>query len=156
MSNLVSTQKNGSLAKSNLDFPTWSNWIDSFFGSELATRFTSDFGTGTTVPKINIKETADAYWVEMAVPGMKKSEFLIELENQQLSVSAELKQEGENKEDHFIRREFSFESFRRSFSLPDSIDKDKIRASYHEGILGLHLPKKEEARQRPARTIKIS
>ncbi len=154
MSNLVSVPKNGSLAKSNLDFPSWSNWIDSFFGSDLPSVCTSS--TGITVPKVNIKETADAYWVEMAVPGMKKSDFQIDLDNQQLSISTEVKQEEEDKEDNYTRREFSYASFRRSFTLPDSIDDDKIKATYNDGILNIHLPKKEEARQKPARTIKIT
>jgi len=156
MSNLVSVPKNGSLAKSNLDFPTWSNWIDSFFESDLPSVFTSNFSTGITVPKVNIKETADAYWVEMAVPGMKKSDFQIDLDNQQLSISSEVKQEEERKEDNYTRREFGYASFKRSFTLPDSVDDSKIKASYNDGILGIHLPKKEEARQKPTRTIKIS
>lgn len=156
MSNLVSVPKNGSLANSNLDFPSWSNWIDSFFSSDLPSVFTSNFNTGITVPKVNIKETADSYWVEMAVPGMKKSDFLIDLDNQQLSISTEAKQEEENKVDNYTRREFGYASFRRSFTLPDSIDDDKIKASYNDGILSIHLPKKEEARQKPAKTIKIS
>lgn len=156
MSNLVSVPKNGSLAKSNLDFPSWSNWIDSFFGSDLTSVFTSNFNTGITLPKVNIRETADAYWVEMAVPGMKKSDFQIDLDNQRLSISTEVKQEEENKEDNYTRREFGYASFRRSFTLPDSIDDDKIQASYNDGILSIHLPKREEARQKPARTIKIS
>lgn len=156
MSNLVSVPKNGSLANSNLDFPSWSNWIDSFFSSDLPSVFTSNFNTGITVPKVNIKETADSYWVEMAVPGMKKSDFLIDLDNQQLSISTEAKQEEENKVYNYTRREFGYASFRRSFTLPDSIDDDKIKASYNDGILSIHLPKKEEARQKPAKTIKIS
>ncbi|MEC3965517.1 Hsp20/alpha crystallin family protein [Flagellimonas halotolerans] len=156
MSNLVSVPKNGSLAKSTLDFPTWSNWIDSFFSSDLPPVFTSNFNTGITVPKVNIKETADAYWVEMAVPGMKKSDFQIDLDNQQLSISTEVKQEEEGKEDNYTRREFAYASFRRSFTLPDSVDDGKIKASYIDGILSIHLPKKEEARKKPARTIKIS
>nr|WP_313884899.1 Hsp20/alpha crystallin family protein [uncultured Allomuricauda sp.] len=156
MSNLVSVPKNGSLAKSTLDFPTWSDWIDNFFSSDLPSVFTSNFNTGMTLPKVNIRETADAFWVEMAVPGMKKSDFHIDLDNQLLSISTELKQEEESKEENYTRREFGYSSFKRTFTLPESVDDSKINASYNDGILNIHLPKKEEAKQKPARTIKIS
>ena len=156
MSNLVSVPKNGSLAKSTLDFPTWSDWVDNFFSSDLPSVFTSNFNTGMTLPKVNIRETADAFWVEMAVPGMKKSDFHIDLDNQLLSISTELKQEEERQEDNYTRREFGYSSFKRTFKLPESVDDSKINASYNDGILNIHLPKKEEAKQKPARTIKIS
>lgn len=156
MSNLVSVPKNGSLAKSTLDFPTWSDWIDNFFSANLPSVFTSNFNTGMTLPRVNIRETADAYWVDMAVPGMNKSDFHIDLDNQLLSISTELKQEEENKEDYYVRKEFGYSSFKRTFTLPESVDDSKINASYHDGILSIRLPKKEEAKQKPARTIKIS
>ncbi len=156
MSNLITDSKNGSLAKSTLDFPTWSDWIDNFFSSDLPSVFTSNFNTGMTLPKVNIRETADAFWVEMAVPGMKKSDFHIDLDNQLLSISTELKREEESKEENYTRREFGYSSFKRTFTLPESVDDSKINASYNDGILNIHLPKKEEAKQKPARTIKIS
>jgi HSP20 family protein len=92
----------------------------------------------------------------MAVPGLKKSDFQIELDNQVLSISTETKEEQENQEENYTRREFGYASFKRSFTLPESVDEEKINASYSEGILNIHLPKKEEAKQRPARSIKIS
>lgn len=156
MSNLVSVPKNGSLAKTTLDFPTWSNWIDNFFNSELPSVFTANFNTGMTLPKVNVKETTDAYWVEMAVPGMKKSDFHIDLDNQLLSISTEVNQEEETKENNYTRQEFGYSSFKRTFTLPESVDDSKINASYNDGILSVHLPKKEEAKRKPARTIKIS
>ena len=156
MSNLVSVPKNGRLAKSNLDFPIWSNWIDNFFSSDLPSVFTPNFNTGITLPKVNIRETSDAFWVDMAVPGMKKSDFQIDLDNQLLSISTELKQEKESNEENYTRREFGYSSFKRTFTLPESVDDSKINASYSDGILNIHLPKKEEAKQKPARTIKIS
>ncbi len=156
MSNLVSVPKNGSLAKSTLDFPIWSDWIDNLFSSDLPSVFSSNFNTGMTLPKVNIRETADAFWVDMAVPGMKKSDFHIDLENQLLSISTELKQEEEGQEDNYTRREFGYSSFKRTFTLPESVDDSKINASYNDGILNIHLPKKEEAKQKPAKTIKIS
>lgn len=158
MSNLVTVPKNGSLSKtnSNVNFPTWSNWLDDMFNRDLPSVFTSNFNTGITLPKVNIKETADSYMVEMAVPGLKKSDFQIDLDNQVLSISSEIKEENEQKEENYTRREFGYSSFKRTFSLPETVNEDKIQASYNEGILVIHLPKKEEAKQKPSRTIKIS
>lgn len=156
MSNLIVTPKKGSLAKSSLDFPTWSNWIDNIFNSDLPSVFSANFNTGMSLPKVNIKETADSYWVEMAVPGLKKSDFHIDLDNQVLSISTEMQEEEQTQEDNFTRREFGFSSFKRSFTLPESVDDSKIKASYNDGILGIHLPKKEEAKQKPPKTIQIS
>ncbi|OIQ21204.1 Hsp20/alpha crystallin family protein [Lacinutrix sp. MedPE-SW] len=158
MSNLVTVPKNGSLTNtnSNGNFPTWSSWLDDIFNRDLPSVFTSNFNTGITLPKVNIKETADSYIVEMAVPGLKKSDFHIDLENQILSISTEVKEENEKKEENYTRREFGYSSFKRTFSLPETVDEDKIKARYNEGILNIHLPKKEEAKQKPAKTITIS
>ncbi|KZS40189.1 heat-shock protein [Aquimarina aggregata] len=158
MSTLVNVPKNGGLSNVNsgLNFPTWSNWIDSFFNNDLPSVFTSNFNTGITLPKVNIQETADAFMVDMAVPGLKKSDFHIDLDNQLLSISTEMKEENEQKEDNYTRREFGYSSFKRTFTLPESVDDSKIDAKYVDGILSIHLPKKEEAKQKPARTIKIS
>jgi HSP20 family protein len=158
MSNLVNVPKSGSLSNtnSNLNFPTWSTWLDDIFNRDLPSVFTSNFNTGITLPKVNIKETADAFIVDMAVPGLKKSDFHIDLENQLLSISSEIKEEKELKDDNFTRREFGYSSFKRTFTLPETVNDDKINASYTDGILSILLPKKEEAKQKPARTIKIS
>lgn len=158
MSNLATVPKNGTLSNrnSNVNFPTWSNWLDDIFNTDLPSVFTSNFDTGITLPKVNIKETADDYMVEMAVPGLKKSDFHIDLDNQVLSISTETKSENEKEEENYTRREFGYSSFKRTFSLPETVDEDKIQAGYTDGILRIQLPKKEEAKQKPARTIKIS
>ncbi|MBP1839729.1 Hsp20/alpha crystallin family protein [Formosa algae] len=158
MSNLVSVPKNGSLANtnSNENFPTLSTWLDDIFNRDLPSVFTSNFNTGMTLPKVNIKETADAFIVEMAVPGLKKSDFHIDLDNQMLSISTKTEQEKEENTAQYTRREFGYSSFKRSFSLPESVNADKINAKYNDGILNIVLPKKEEAKQKPARTIEIS
>ncbi|WP_378178827.1 Hsp20/alpha crystallin family protein [Aquimarina sp. SS2-1] len=158
MSNLVTT-KNGSTAKNNsnsLTFPTWSSWIDEMFNRDLPSVFTSNFNMGLTLPKVNIRETKDAYFVDMAVPGLKKSDFHIDLDNQILSISTELKESEEQQEENYTRREFGYSSFKRSFTLPETIKEDKIKAEYTNGVLSIHLPKKEEAIQKPPRSIKIS
>lgn len=160
MSNLSTVPKNGSLANSNSNqnFPTLSNQLDDIFNfnRDLPSVFTSNFNTGITLPKVNIKETADAFMVEMAVPGLKKSDFQIDLDNQVLSISTETKEESEHKEKNYTRREFGYSSFKRTFNLPESVNDEKINANYDNGILNILLPKKEEAKQKPARSIKIS
>jgi len=158
MSNLTTT-RNGSLAKTNsngLTSPMWSSWIDEVFNRDLPSVFTSNFNTGITLPKVNIRETRDAYFVDMAVPGLKKSDFHIDLDNQVLSISTEMEENNEYQEDNFTRREFGYSSFKRSFSLPETVNEDDIKAEYKVGILSIHLPKKEEAIQKPTRSIKIS
>ena len=115
--------------------------------------------TNTSIPAVNIRETNDAFVVEMAAPGMAKDDFKIELDNNMLLISSEKQHESEeNREDnHYTRREFSYQSFQRSFQLPkEVVDAEKIEARYENGMLHLVIPKKEEARQRPPRMIKIS
>ena len=158
MSNLVNVTKNGSLANSNSNqnFPTLSNWLDDIFNRDLPSVFTSNFNTGISLPKVNIKENADAFIVEMAVPGLKKSDFQIDIDNQVLSISTETKEEKEHEDENYTRREFGYSSFKRTFTLPESVNDEKINASYNEGILSIVLPKREEAKQKPARSIEIS
>ncbi|GAA4239123.1 Hsp20/alpha crystallin family protein [Postechiella marina] len=158
MSNLVSVPKNGSLANtnSNANFPTLSNLLDDIFNRDLPSVFNSNFNTGITLPKVNIKETADAFIVEMAVPGLKKSDFQINLDNQVLSISTQTKEENEQKGENYTRREFGYSSFKRTFNLPESVNDEKINATYLEGILSILLPKKDEAKQKPARSIEIT
>ncbi len=114
--------------------------------------------TATTVPSVNVRENDDEYLVEMAVPGMKKEDFQIEVNNNVLTIRSEVKNEQEKKEgETYTRREFSYQSFYRSFNLNhQEVDESKIKATYKDGILSVVLPKKEEAKPKPSRSIKIS
>jgi len=113
--------------------------------------------TNTTLPSVNVKENADEFMVEVAAPGFEKKEFNIELNNDVLTISSEKKIENETKDDERVtRREFSYQSFSRSFTLPASVERDKINAKYENGILDIVISKKEEAKTKPARQIKIS
>ena len=113
--------------------------------------------TNTTVPSVNIKESADEFEVELAAPGLVKSDFNIELNHDLMTISSEKKTENETNEgEQFARREFSYQSFSRSFYLPNSADAEKIKARYENGILKVSIPKKEEAKPRPAKQISIS
>ena len=106
------------------------------------------------LPAVNIHEDEKQFVLEFAVPGMNKEDFKINLEEQILTVSSETKEEKEEQEDNFTRREFYYNGFNRSFTIPENIDTNKIKADYKDGILKITLPKSKEARL--SREIKIS
>lgn len=133
-----------------------SSFFDDFLTKDLFdwSRWANE---GSTVPRVNIIESNDSFNVELAAPGMKKEHFQISLENDMLTISSDLSnQELQSADQAYIRREFNFLSFKRSFHLPNTVEVDKIEASYINGILSLYIPKKEEAKKRPPRTIPIS
>ena len=136
--------------------PSLSSWVDNLFESGMGTGFLSNFNTGMTLPAVNIKENADEFFLEIAVPGMKKSDFNIDVDNKILSISSEREEEHKEKEENYTRREFGYSSFKRTFTLPESIESDKINAKYNDGILRVHLPKREEAKEKPAKRINVS
>ncbi|GAB4327304.1 MAG: Hsp20/alpha crystallin family protein [Bacteroidales bacterium] len=139
-------------------WPWFPSLIDNLFSRDLMDWSNLNFSaTNTTLPAVNIRETKDDFLIEVAAPGMDKKDFKINLENDQLVISSERKEENEEKDDNYTRREFSYQSFTRTFSLPENlVDADKISAKYVDGILKIQVPKKEEAKPKPARTIKIS
>ena len=110
-----------------------------------------------SIPAVNIKETDEAYQLELFAPGNKKHDFNIDLDEGLLTISAEFQSETQSEEQgKYTRKEFSYASFRRSFSLPDTVKEEDIKASYEDGILKVTLPKKEEAMPKPKRAIEIS
>ncbi len=109
----------------------------------------------STLPAVNIKESKEDYQVEVAAPGMNKDDFKIELENNFLVISSEKEDKKEEEGKEFTRREFSYQSFKRSFSLPKTIEDSKIKANYKDGVLKITLPKKEEAKEKPKKLITI-
>ena len=112
--------------------------------------------TKTTLPAVNIKEDKDEFEVEMSAPGFEKGDFKIELNNNLLTISSEKKIENETKEgQQFTRREFSYQSFCRSFNLPETVESEKIVAKYENGILSVSIPKKEEVKPKPIKQIEI-
>jgi len=106
-------------------------------------------------PAANIIENDKDFSIELAVPGMKKDDFKVNLENDILTISVEKEEMNEKEDKNFTRREFRFDSFSRSFSLPEVVDQEKIKADYKNGVLSLVLPKSEEAKIK-GRDIKIS
>ncbi len=146
-------KRNGSLLN---DLPSIFN---DFFNRELSNWGELNFSdTRTTIPAVNIRETNENFEVEMAAPGMKKSDFKIELDGNLLTINSEAtKQTEENDGERYTRREFSYQSFQRSFTLPkEVVDADKINARYEDGVLRLLIPKKEEAKPKPAKMIAVS
>ena len=136
--------------------PAISNLFDDFLTRDLF-NWPSSSSTGTSIPKVNIYETNDGFHVEMAAPGMSKNDFKVELDNNMLTISSQKEFKNTDEEDrNYQRREYSFQAFTRSFHLPDSAEAEKIDAKYSDGILNLVIPKKEEAKRKPVRSIKIS
>ena len=112
--------------------------------------------TNTTLPSVNIKENSDEFKVEVAAPGFEKGDFKLELNHDVLTISSEKQIENEAKEDErYSKREFSYQSFTRSFTLPHSADSERIDATYDNGILFVSIPKKEESKPKPSRMIEI-
>ncbi|MDD3079790.1 MAG: Hsp20/alpha crystallin family protein [Paludibacter sp.] len=131
--------------------------FDRFFDGELFDWANQNYSeTNTTLPSVNVKEDTDAFTVEVAAPGFEKGDFKIELNHNTLTISSEKKVENETKDgEHFTKREFSYQSFSRSFSLPQTADGEKIEAAYDKGILTVSIPKREEAKPKPAKMIEI-
>ena len=105
------------------------------------------WGKTITVPAVNITENKDQFLVSMAVPGMKKNDFNINIDGNMLTISSETEDRKEVKDEEYTRKEYNYSSFCRSFTLPEEVNKEKIDASYGDGILELILPKKEEAKK---------
>lgn len=146
------------LAKRNLNnFSIFSPMFNDF-NRELLNWGNSNYSsTSTTVPSVNIKENGDNFEVEVAAPGMSKDDFKITLDGNLLTISSAKEEKNEEKRDNYTRREFSYQSFQRSFELHrDVVDQDNIEARYENGLLRLTIPKKEEAKQKEPRLIEIS
>lgn len=133
-------------------------FFNDIFGRELFNWENTNFSsTSTTLPSVNIKENVDSYEVEVAAPGMDKNDFNITLDGNLLTISSVKEQKEITEESNFTRREFSYQSFQRSFQLPKNVvDDERITARYENGLLFLTVPKKEEAKQKPPRMIEIS
>lgn len=140
----------------NTELParTMTNWVDQLFQDNLNHFFKDDFWGFRGLEQqggipVNIRETDKSYEMSLIAPGLKKEDLKLNVNDELLTVSYEQKQEqnDENKEQGWLRKEYRMQSFSRSFTLDDSVDVNKITASYDNGILHLSLPKKENARR---------
>ena len=127
-------------------------WIDTLFNTTLADAMGTDFTVST--PSVNIVEHDNQFVMQLAAPGLEKSDFNINIENDYLVISTEKKTEKEEtgKDGKFTRREFNYKSFKRSFQLDNNINREGITAAYQNGVLNITLPKKEESAKKPSTT----
>lgn len=110
---------------------------------------------GINVPTANITENRKEYMVELAAPGLDRKDFNIELDEKTLTISAEKETEDKKEEDQYTRKEYSFQSFKRTFYIPQPIKEDKIEAKYDNGILKVTMPKLKEAQSKTVQRIEI-
>ncbi len=143
---------------SNNRFPSMPSIFDRFFDGELMDFNSNNFSnTNTTMPAVNVKENDNEFTIEVAAPGMKKDDFKVSYDNGRLTIASEVKNESEEKEGEKVtRREFSYQSFQRSFSIAENVvQSENISASYENGILHISMPKREEVKPKPAKQIAI-
>ena len=140
-------------------FPSIPSFFDDFLTRDVWNWGDTDMvSRGESMPAVNIQENDNEFAVEVAAPGMKKEDFKIELDNNVLTISSEKEHKDEQKDEagNYCRREFKYASFSRSFTLPEGkVNVDKINAKYTDGVLNIHLPKKDEVKPKPLRTINI-
>lgn len=126
-------------------FKPWNEW---FNGDNFPVR-------GISVPAVNISENKDNYELSLAVPGMKKDDFKIDVQGDLLTISSEKEESKTETEKKFTRKEYNYSSFSRSFTLPEEVNKEKIEARYENGVLILSLPFKMESRKETAKQIAV-
>ena len=138
------------IRKQNPFFPSL---VDELFNQDMRVRTSS---ISSTMPAVNIIEQNTQFLIELAAPGNKKEDFEIEIEDGILSISSSNEEENTSEKETFTRHEFSYNSFRRSFTIPESVDVSTIEANYNEGVLLIKLLKLEEALPQPKKLITIS
>ena len=134
------------LVRRNNDFDWLNNWFDdTFFNTPVMAP------TTTTAPAVNVKEDNKQYVMEVAVPGLKKEQVNMSIDKDgylTLSIENKNEQKDENKKEHYLRREFSYTSYRQSYALPDNVNADKIEANVADGVLKVVLPKVEKKEEK--------
>ncbi|MDC1489880.1 Hsp20/alpha crystallin family protein [Flavobacteriaceae bacterium] len=138
------------IRKQNPFFPSL---VDELFNQDRRVRTSS---ISSTTPAVNLIEQDTQFLIELAAPGNKKEDFEIEIEDGILSISSSNKEDNTSEKETFTRHEFSYNSFRRSFTIPESVDVSSIEATYNEGVLLIKLLKLEEALPQPKKLITIS
>jgi HSP20 family protein len=126
-------------------FKPWNEWFDNG----------GLWGRTMNIPAVNITEHEKEYKVALAVPGMKKEDFKIDVDGNMLTISSEKEESKEEKDKKFTRKEYNYSSFSRCFTLPEEVNKEKIDAKYEDGVLKISLPRKEEAKKPLAKHIAV-
>lgn len=134
------------------------NYVPAYWDDFFNDRFFKQINSSASQPHspaVNVIEEDNAYRIEVAVPGVKREDFKLEVENDVLTISTEMKESKKDQQPNFLRREFNFQSFNRSFQLPETVDQEKIQASHEAGILKVTLPKQEEMVQKATKQIEV-
>jgi HSP20 family protein len=147
-----------SIAKKNGGLPSL---LSDFFGTSLIDRdfFGQDLfpsRLGINVPTANVTETAKEYKIELAAPGLERKDFAVEVDNHTLKISAQKEEEKKENEGEYSRREYSFNSFSRSFALPENVKESNIDAKYENGVLKVSIPKAKETPAKPSHKVAVS
>jgi HSP20 family protein len=126
-------------------YKPWNEWFDNagFFGRVM------------NLPAVNIVEQKNEYLVSLAAPGLKKDDFKIDVNGNMLTISSEKEESKEEKDKKFTRKEYSYSSFSRSFTLPEEINQEKIEAKYEDGVLKISLPRRDEVKKTSAKQIAV-
>ena len=135
----------------NSFFPSLSSWMDDFLpdnGFKTAIK-------GISIPAVNVKENKEAFVLDVAAPGFKKEEFKLEVKNGYLTISGESRESMEDRDETYTRREYTYNTFSRSFSLPENVNPDHIAAAYDDGVLKVTLPK-IKADEKPVKQIAVN
>ncbi|MBK6950950.1 MAG: Hsp20/alpha crystallin family protein [Crocinitomicaceae bacterium] len=141
--------------KRKAEFPVWGDVFGNIFNNDwvnMPTNLKEQFGS---FPAVNVKETDADFQIEMAAPGKQKEDFKIDVNENMLTISSEKTNSKEEVEDKYTRKEFSYQSFKRSFKLPEIADSDNTTATYTDGILKISIPKKD-TKKHGVKTIAIS
>jgi HSP20 family protein len=140
--------------------PSFRSSLSELFDSDLLMNppifETPYYNRFSKIPGANIRETDNEFIVEVAAPGMKKKAFKVDIDNNMLEIKVEKEEEKKEDKESYTRREYDYTAFYRSFNLPDTVQSEKIKAEYEDGILKVHLPKVAEAKRKPAKEIAIS
>jgi HSP20 family protein len=139
------------LAKINRNYPSI---FDEYFGKDFYPVHYRSNGY-KSVPAVNISEDDNGFTIEVAAPGLEKKNFKIDLDNDLLTIASVMEDKKDEMNGNYTRREFRYNNFSRSFNLPETVDAENISASHKNGILNVSVPKREEAKAKPARQIAI-
>ena len=139
------------LAKFNRTYPSF---MDEFFGRDFYPAHYQRNGF-KSLPAVNIMESENGYTIEVAAPGLNKKDFKIDLDKNSLTIASVREDNQEENNEKYTRREFRYANFSRAFTLPETVDGEKISAVHKDGILYVDIPKMEEAKEKPARQIAI-
>lgn len=108
------------------------------------------------IPSVNITENSKEFKIEFGAPGLKKEDFKVDIDKNTLTVSSEKEEKKKEENERFTKQEFNYSSFSRSFMLPDSVKTDDVKAKYEDGILKIHLTKKEDSKNNERKQIQVS